>query len=31
MAKEWEELIAKKPIKFNSGIIKLLPNGISLM
>ena len=30
MAKEWEQLITKKPIKFNSNIIKLLPNSITL-
>ena len=30
MAKEQEQLMAKKSIKFNSGIIELLPNGITL-
>ena len=30
IAKEQEQLIAKKPIKFNSGMIELLPNGITL-
>src|SRR5271155_1799902 len=30
MAKEREQLTAKKPIKFNGGIIELLPDGITL-
>jgi len=30
MAKEQEQLITKKPIKFNSSIIGLLPNSITL-
>jgi hypothetical protein len=31
MAKEQEQLIAKNLIKFNSSIIKLLPDSITLM
>ena len=29
MVKEQKQLTAEKPIKFNSGIIKLLPNSIT--
>ena len=31
MAKEWEQLMAKKLIKFNSSMIELLPDGITLI